>query len=138
MQCKCGGVLIDGKSTFRTSRKNFSFILENIPAKKCMRCDEVRFSEDVNDKLHALAEWIERGSSEIVKMKPGGVTTSFRKSTKNFTLVMEHVPAAAGTASDDEELDNDAGEKIKKMVNRIERDSNEILTGKHSPNLYDY
>lgn len=138
MQCKCGGVLIDGKSTFRRSRKNFSIILENIPAKKCMRCDEVQFSEEVNDKLQALADRIERESSEIVRLKPGGVTTTFSKSTKNFTLIMEHVPAAPGTASDDEEVDADAGVKLKKLVNRIELDSNEIITGKHSPNLYDY
>ncbi len=138
MQCKCGGVLIDGKSTFRRSRKNFSIILENIPARKCMRCDEVQFSEEVNDKLQALADRIERESSEIVRLKPGGVTTTFSKSTKNFTLIMEHVPAAPGTASDDEEVDADAGVKLKKLVNRIELDSNEIITGKHSPNLYDY
>lgn len=138
MQCKCGGVLIDGKSTFRTSRKNFSFILENIPAKKCMRCDEVRFSEETNEKLELLAERIERGCTEILKMKPGGVTTSVRKSAKNFTLIIEHVPAAKGTASDDEEIDEEAGIKIKKLLNRVELDSNEIITGKHSPNLYDY
>lgn len=138
MQCKCGGVLIDGKSTFRRSRKTFSFILENIPAQKCMRCDEVRFSEEINDKLELLAERIERGSGDIVKMNPGGVTTSFRKSTKNFTLIIEYVPAAKGSASDDEEVDTEANEKIKKLINLIERDSNEIITGKHSPNLYDY
>ncbi|HPS59306.1 MAG TPA: YgiT-type zinc finger protein [Spirochaetota bacterium] len=138
MQCKCGGVLIDGKSTFRTSRKNFSFILDNIPAKKCMRCDEVQFSEETREKLELLAERIERGSSEIVKIKPGEVITSYRKSTKNFTFIMEHVPAAKGSASDDNEVDTDAGVKIKKLVNMIERDSNEIITGKHSPNLFDY
>jgi len=77
MQCRCGGVLIEGKSTFRNSNKNFTFILENVPALKCLRCDEIRFTDE-------------------------------------------------------------ALEKIKKLVNRIERDTNEIVTGKHSPNLYDY
>ncbi len=70
MQCKCGGVLIDGKSTFRTSQKNFSFILENIPAKKCMRCDEVQFSEDVKDKIQKLVNRIERDSNEIITGRP--------------------------------------------------------------------
>ena len=88
MQCKCGGVLIDGKSTFRTSRKNFSFILENIPAHKCMRCDVVQFSEEIKDKLQSLVERIERGTSDILKAKPGDVTTSFRKSSKNFTFII--------------------------------------------------
>jgi hypothetical protein len=110
----------------------------NIPAKKCMRCDEVRFSGDADEKLELLTERIERGSGEIVRMKPGEVRTSFRKSTKNFTFIMEHVPAAKGTASDDEEVDAEASALIKKLVNTIERDSNEIITGKPSVSLYDY
>ncbi len=66
MQCKCGGVLIEGKSTYRTSKKNFSFILENIPAFKCMRCDEVTFSEETMSKIQRLVNNIERDSNEIV------------------------------------------------------------------------
>ncbi len=70
MQCKCGGVLIDGKTTFRTSNKNFTFILENVPAQKCMRCDEVQISDDTKEKLQKLANRIERDSNEIVTGKP--------------------------------------------------------------------
>jgi YgiT-type zinc finger domain-containing protein len=70
MQCKCGGVLIEGKSTYRTSKKNFSFILENVPAYKCMRCDEVMFSEAVKDKLQQIVNRIERDSDEIVTGRP--------------------------------------------------------------------
>lgn len=70
MQCKCGGVLIDGKTTFRTSNKNFTFILENIPAMKCMRCDEVQVSEETKDKLQKLANRIERDSNEIITGRP--------------------------------------------------------------------
>ena len=70
MQCKCGGVLIEGKTTFRTSNKNFTFILENVPAKKCMRCDEVQISEETNDKLQKLANRIERDTNEIVTGRP--------------------------------------------------------------------
>lgn len=70
MQCKCGGVLIEGKSTYRTSRKNFSFILENVPAFKCMRCDEVIFSETAESKIQALLNRIERDTDEIVTGRP--------------------------------------------------------------------
>jgi len=66
MQCKCGGVLIEGKSTYRTSKKNFSFILENIPAFKCMRCEEVIFSEETKAKIQRLVNKIERDTNEIV------------------------------------------------------------------------
>ena len=70
MQCKCGGVLIEGKSTYRTSKKNFSFILENVPAYKCMRCDEVMFSEAITDKLQQVVNRIERDTDEIVTGRP--------------------------------------------------------------------
>lgn len=70
MQCKCGGVLIEGKSTYRTSKKNFSFILENVPAYKCMRCDEVMFSEAVKDKLQQVVNRIERDTDEIITGRP--------------------------------------------------------------------
>jgi len=70
MQCKCGGVLIDGKTTFRTSTKNFTFILENIPAKKCMRCDEILIAEDTKEKIQKLVNRIERDSNEIVTGRP--------------------------------------------------------------------
>lgn len=70
MQCKCGGVLIEGKTTFRTSNKNFTFILENVPAQKCMRCDEVQISDDIKEKLHKLSNRLERDTNEIVTGKP--------------------------------------------------------------------
>lgn len=70
MQCKCGGVLIEGKTTFRTSNKNFTFILENVPAHKCMRCDEVQISEETKDKLQKLANRIERDTNEIITGRP--------------------------------------------------------------------
>lgn len=70
MQCKCGGVLIEGKTTFRTSNKNFTFILENVPAQKCMRCDEVQISDDIKEKLQKLSNRIERDTNEIVTGKP--------------------------------------------------------------------
>lgn len=77
MECDCGGVLVEGKSTYRVSKTNFTFIFDNIPAYKCMRCDRVLF--------------------------------------------------------DDERV-----EKIKKLVNKIERETNEIISGRVSANLYEY
>jgi len=70
MQCKCGGVLIEGKSTYRKSSKNFTFILENVPSTKCMRCDEVQFSEETKDKIQKMMNRLERDSNEIVTGKP--------------------------------------------------------------------
>lgn len=70
MNCKCGGVLIEGKSTYRKSSKNFTFILENVPALKCMRCDEVQYPEATKDKLQNMINRLERDSNEIVTGKP--------------------------------------------------------------------
>ncbi len=69
MQCRCGGVLVEGKSTYRASKKNFSFILENIPAFKCLRCEEVSFSEETEKKIQRLVNKIERDTNEIVTGK---------------------------------------------------------------------
>ncbi len=77
MQCECGGALVEGKSSYRVSHENFTFIIDNIPAYKCTRCDRVLFREDT-------------------------------------------------------------AEKIQQLVRRIERDTQVIISGKHSPNLYDY
>ncbi|MCL1833652.1 MAG: hypothetical protein FWG49_04030, partial [Leptospirales bacterium] len=60
------GVLIEGRSTYRNSDKNFTFILENVPALKCLRCDEIRFTDEALEKLKKLANRIERDSNEIV------------------------------------------------------------------------
>jgi hypothetical protein len=69
MQCKCGGVLIEGRSTYRNSDKNFTFILENVPALKCLRCDAIKFTDDALEKLKKLTNRIERDSDEIVTGK---------------------------------------------------------------------
>jgi len=70
MECKCGGALIDGKTTYRVSKKNFSLILENIPEFKCTRCDAVLTTEETTDKIQQLVNRIERESKEIVTGKP--------------------------------------------------------------------
>jgi hypothetical protein len=63
-------VLIEGKSTYRNSAKNFTFILENVPALKCLRCDEIKFTDEALKKIKTLINRIERDSNEIVSGKP--------------------------------------------------------------------
>lgn len=70
MECSCGGALIEGKSSYRTNRDNFTFILENIPAYKCTRCDKVLFDDVIVDKIKKLENRIERESKEILTGEP--------------------------------------------------------------------
>ena len=70
MDCDCGGALIDGKSSYRVSKKNFSLIIDNIPAFKCTRCDKVLFGEDTVDMIQELVNRIERDTKHIVSGKP--------------------------------------------------------------------
>jgi YgiT-type zinc finger domain-containing protein len=70
MECDCGGVLVAGKSTYRASKKNFSFIFENIPAFKCMRCDKVLFTDETVEKIKKLVNRIERDTNEIISGTP--------------------------------------------------------------------
>ncbi|OHD68567.1 MAG: hypothetical protein A2W19_12305 [Spirochaetes bacterium RBG_16_49_21] len=65
MDCDCGGALLDGKSSYRVSKKYFSLIIDNIPAHKCTRCDKVLFDEDTVDKIQKLVNLIERDTKEI-------------------------------------------------------------------------
>ncbi len=69
MDCDCGGALLDGKSSYRVSRKYFSLIIDDIPAYKCTRCDKVLFDEDTVDKIQKLVNRIERDMKEIVTGK---------------------------------------------------------------------
>ncbi len=62
--------MIDGKTTYRVSKKNFSLILENIPAFKCTRCDKILTAEDTSDKIQQLVNRIERETKEIVTGTP--------------------------------------------------------------------
>jgi YgiT-type zinc finger domain-containing protein len=69
MECSCGGALIEGKSSYRTNRDNFTFILENIPAYKCTRCDKVLFGETTVEKIKKLENRIDRECKEILTGK---------------------------------------------------------------------
>ena len=70
MECSCGGALLEGKTTKRISKKNFTFILDNIPAFKCTRCDKVMCDEETIDKIQKLVNKIERDSGEIITGSP--------------------------------------------------------------------
>lgn len=70
MECDCGGALIDGKSSYRVSRKNFSLIIDNIPSFKCTRCDRVLYDDETVEKVQALINRIERDTREIVTRRP--------------------------------------------------------------------
>lgn len=70
MECTCGGVVNEGKSSYRVSKDNFVFIFENIPAFKCVRCDRVLFADEVADRIQKLVKRIERETNEIVTGKP--------------------------------------------------------------------
>lgn len=70
MDCDCGGALIDGKSSYRVSKKNFSLIIDNIPAFKCTRCDKVLFNEDTVDMIQQMVNRIERDTKHIISGTP--------------------------------------------------------------------
>lgn len=66
MECECGGALIEGKSSYRASDDNYTFILDNIPAFKCTRCDKVLFQDDTVDKIKKLEKRIQKETKEII------------------------------------------------------------------------
>ena len=70
MECSCGGVVTEGKSSYRVSEDNFCIILDNIPAYKCTRCCKVLFSDETVEKIQTLVGRIKRDSSEIVTGRP--------------------------------------------------------------------
>jgi YgiT-type zinc finger domain-containing protein len=70
MECSCGGALIEGKSCYRVSEEHFLFIIEDIPAYRCTRCDRVLFKDDIVEKLQKLVKKIDRESKEILTGKP--------------------------------------------------------------------
>jgi YgiT-type zinc finger domain-containing protein len=65
----CGGVLIQGKSSYSTSEDEFTFILEDIPAYQCERCKKVLFTDETVSKIQKLVRRIKKESCEIVHNK---------------------------------------------------------------------
>jgi YgiT-type zinc finger domain-containing protein len=68
--CSCGGAVVPGRSTHTLSGDHYTFILEDIPAYKCTRCDRVLFSEDIVERIHALKRRLDRECNEIVTGQP--------------------------------------------------------------------
>ena len=77
MDCKCGGILKEGKSCYREGKDNFLIILENIPAFQCMRCVRVLFTDETVDRIRKLVNRIERESNEIVTGRPSVRSSDF-------------------------------------------------------------
>lgn len=72
----------------------------------------------------------------------GGAVTegksSYRVSEDNFCFILDNIPAYKCTRCGKVLFNDDTVEKIQKMINRIKRDSSEIVTGRPSTNLYNY
>lgn len=70
MECSCGGILTEGKSSYSVSGQHFYLVIEDIPAYKCNRCGKILFEDDVVDKIKALLKRVERDTKEIVTGTP--------------------------------------------------------------------
>lgn len=70
MECDCGGTLEEGKSCYRTRGENFTLLLDDVPAFRCMRCGKVLFSEETVEKVQRLVNRLTRDSKEIATGTP--------------------------------------------------------------------
>ncbi|MFW5861010.1 MAG: hypothetical protein ACOCWZ_02070 [Spirochaetota bacterium] len=72
----------------------------------------------------------------------GGVVVEgkscYRASGERYCYILEDIPAYRCTRCGKVLFEDDVVDRIKKLVNRIERESNEITTGKSSIHSYDY
>ena len=64
--------------------------------------------------------------------------SSYRQSMDNFCIILDNIIAYKCNRCDKILFDEDTVEKIQKLINRIERVSNEIVTGMPSLKSYDY
>jgi YgiT-type zinc finger domain-containing protein len=64
--------------------------------------------------------------------------SSHSVSRDNFSIIIDNIPAYKCTRCDRILFDEEVVEKIQKLVNKVERDVNEVISGKPSANLYDY
>jgi hypothetical protein len=70
MECDCGGVLEEGKSSYRSRGECFSLIIDDLPAYRCMRCGKVLYPEDTVDKIQRLVNRVNRDVKEITSGIP--------------------------------------------------------------------
>ena len=62
----------------------------------------------------------------------------YRASGEHFMIILEDLPAYKCTRCDKVYLTDESSERIQRLVNRIEKDVGEIVTGNPSVHLYDY
>lgn len=62
----------------------------------------------------------------------------YRVSRENFYFVIEDIPAFKCTRCGKILVEDDVIERIKKLVNKIERETGEIISGKPPIHTYDY
>lgn len=70
MECSCGGVLTEGRSSYSMNGQHFYVSIEDIPAFKCNRCGKILFEDEVVVKIKSLLKRIERDTKEIVTGTP--------------------------------------------------------------------
>jgi hypothetical protein len=72
----------------------------------------------------------------------GGIVSEgrscYRLSKDNFCFIIENVPAFKCARCGKVLFTDDIVEKINKLIKKIERETNEIVTGKPSVNTYDF
>lgn len=64
--------------------------------------------------------------------------TTYTISKENFNFIFDNIPAYKCTRCDAVLVGDNTSDKIKKLVNRIEKDTAEIISGMPSANLYEY
>jgi|APHig6443718053_1056840.scaffolds.fasta_scaffold471347_1 YgiT-type zinc finger domain-containing protein len=62
----------------------------------------------------------------------------YRASGDNFVLILDDLPAFRCTRCGKVYLSDESADKIQRLVNRVEKDTGEIISGKASVHLYDY
>ncbi len=62
----------------------------------------------------------------------------YNAGSDNFYLLLENLPAFQCTRCGKVLFKDDTVERVKKLINRIERETSEISTGKSSVHSYDY
>ena len=64
--------------------------------------------------------------------------SSYRVSKENFCIIVENIPAFKCPRCEKILFKGDLVERIHKLINKTEREINEIVTGKPSIHSYDY
>jgi YgiT-type zinc finger domain-containing protein len=62
----------------------------------------------------------------------------YRSSGEHYCVILEDIPAFQCTRCGKIFLSEETSAKIERLVSRIKKDSDEVVTGRPSVNLYDY